>query len=503
LKHISVRISGDGELLVRGATVSPGYVGNGPDSGVSHEAGYLHTGDLVQRFGRRLYFLGRKKEIIVTGEGFNVVPADVEEALSRTSGVVDSVVLAKRNHDFDEVHAVLLLRLGTEAAKAVQSANSLLMPEQRIRSWTVWPKPDFPRTSLLKVRREDVKAHIEHDGKQSIEGNPSEPTCPVNADIIAQEPDRRTRVALLARYLTEVPPEEVGENHARLAADFALSSLDFVELLAKLEQVQERKITHARLPLDSTVSSVHAALLGLDGRGSRLPLHQPTFSAWPPLVGLRMVFRRSVIAAWATFSARCSPIWRTDPEQLSSPFFFAVAPHRSWLDAFAVSAVLPERLARRVLVVTNRDFHEFFDPTPATPLLERLKVGLGYYLWLPLTYPFAIVPHYGSTREGLLDTMRWVDREYCPLVFPKGIIFGETDSARHDPGPATLALEAGVPIVPVWIRGNDNLRLGPRARIPRVRVLFGTPVRTGPDQTMEEIRYQVEAGWETLAAVEE
>jgi len=172
------------------------------------------------------------------------------------------------------------------------------------------------------------------------------------------------------------------------------------------------------------------------------------------------------------------------------------------LDAFAVASVLPERLARRVLVVTNRDFSEFFDPGPETSLGERLKVGLGHYFGLPLTYPFTIVPQYGATREGLLETMRWVDKGYCPLVFPKGILFGEIDQNRHDLGPAVLAIEAGLPIVPVWIFGNDNLSFRPKRSGPPVRVLFAPPVSTSPDNEPAEIRDRVEAAWRALAARE-
>jgi hypothetical protein len=39
---------------------------------------------------------------------------------------------------------------------AVQAANGVLAPHQRVRRWRRWPDPDFPRTHTFKVRRAQV-----------------------------------------------------------------------------------------------------------------------------------------------------------------------------------------------------------------------------------------------------------------------------------------------------------------------------------------------------------
>src|SRR5206468_6370957 len=65
-----VMIAADGEILVRGESVT------------IMEGGWLHTGDLgeIDPEGR-LYYRGRKKDMIVTPEGLNVHPEDVEGVL--------------------------------------------------------------------------------------------------------------------------------------------------------------------------------------------------------------------------------------------------------------------------------------------------------------------------------------------------------------------------------------------------------------------------------------
>src|SRR5205823_10647570 len=78
LLNQTIKLAEDGEILVRGPNVSPGYF-NEVSMAEQRTAGFLRTGDpgrLAER--NRLPFLGRQKDVIVTGEGFNVYPQDVE-----------------------------------------------------------------------------------------------------------------------------------------------------------------------------------------------------------------------------------------------------------------------------------------------------------------------------------------------------------------------------------------------------------------------------------------
>ncbi|WP_454790477.1 AMP-binding protein [Mycolicibacterium lutetiense] len=79
-----------GEILVRGAQVTPGYW---PD-GVSTDDGWLHTGDVGRTDADgRLFVVDRLKDIIVTG-GENVSSREVEDALSGHPGVDQVAVVA-------------------------------------------------------------------------------------------------------------------------------------------------------------------------------------------------------------------------------------------------------------------------------------------------------------------------------------------------------------------------------------------------------------------------
>ena len=494
LGNVSLVIAEDGEILVRGATVTPGYFGTEPAQVPQHE--YLRTGDLARSEKGRLYFLGRKKEMIVTGEGFNVYPSDVESVLLRTPGVLDAVVLAREADGCEEVHAVLLLQAGSDPARVIASANEKLSPFQRIRGWTVWPEDDFPRTSLMKVRRDLVLKAL--DQMESLRAN--EGILTLSVEAVAAEENRGRRVRLLARLLLDAPRETFESQRTQHLADLGLSSLDTVALLTELERRRGRWLDHAVLPANPTIAD--AWELARDVKPQVMPTHLPSRQpAWSSSVfgrALRQVGRPLAVGYWSHFCASITATWECDPRNFPPRFMLAAAPHRHWLDAFAICSALPHRLARRLLIITNRDFREFFDPSPASGRKERLAVGFAYYVGMPLTFPFTIVPHQGSTREGLFETARLIDRGHCPLSFPKGFAFEEEFSNRHDPGAALLAAECNLPIIPVWITGNGGLHLRPGGERKSVKLAFGIPIQSSPLRTHQEMTGLLEAQWQGM-----
>jgi len=178
---INLRIADDGEVQFRGPTLFHGYW-NRPDltAETYTDDGWYRTGDIGHLDdGGRLILSGRKKDIIVLPNGFNVYPEDIENAL-RIAGIRDSVVLetspgrieaivlAPGTHGLPQggdVPAGRTNGVTDDAADvrgrieaAVKAANSTLGPNQRIAGWRLWPNLDFPRTHTLKVKRIQVRA---------------------------------------------------------------------------------------------------------------------------------------------------------------------------------------------------------------------------------------------------------------------------------------------------------------------------------------------------------
>ena len=90
-------------------TACPGWTVKDQISHVVGLESWLHTGDVGELDAEgRLFIKGRKKELIVTPEGLNVFPDDVERALDAQPGVTESAVVASPGDGHERVHAVLV-----------------------------------------------------------------------------------------------------------------------------------------------------------------------------------------------------------------------------------------------------------------------------------------------------------------------------------------------------------------------------------------------------------
>jgi long-chain acyl-CoA synthetase len=150
---VEVRIAPDGEILVRGENVTSGYFQQPEETARAFEDGWFHTGDIGElKPNGELAILGRKKEMIVTPEGLNVFPGDVESVLKQQPGVRDAAVIGT-----DRVHAVLILEPGAEVEEIVRRANARLADFQRVRSVSIWANGEFPRTEGTgKLKRIEI-----------------------------------------------------------------------------------------------------------------------------------------------------------------------------------------------------------------------------------------------------------------------------------------------------------------------------------------------------------
>lgn len=150
---VEVKIAPDGEILVRGENVTTGYFQRPEETARAFEDGWFHTGDIGElKENGELAILGRKKEMIVTPEGMNVFPEDVETVLKQQPGVHDAAVIGT-----GRVQAVLILDNGADPAEIVRRANARLADYQRIRGFSIWPQREFPRTEGTgKLKRHEI-----------------------------------------------------------------------------------------------------------------------------------------------------------------------------------------------------------------------------------------------------------------------------------------------------------------------------------------------------------
>jgi acyl-CoA synthetase (AMP-forming)/AMP-acid ligase II len=151
----------EGELLLRGDTVMLGYLDDPAATAEAVDAdGWLHTGDVgrVDEHGY-LKVTDRLKDMYICG-GFNVYPAEVEQALARLDGVVESAVVGVPDERLGEVGKAYVVR---RAGSALTEAEVLEHARERLANFKVPREVEFvdelPRNLAGKVLKRDLRSN--------------------------------------------------------------------------------------------------------------------------------------------------------------------------------------------------------------------------------------------------------------------------------------------------------------------------------------------------------
>ncbi|MEO8144734.1 MAG: AMP-binding protein [Betaproteobacteria bacterium] len=97
MSHAEVRISPEGELLVRGPTVFMGYLNQPEKTAETLKDGWLHTGDVGKVDAEGYFYItDRMKDIIITAGGKNITPSEFENQLKFSPYITDAVVIGEK-----------------------------------------------------------------------------------------------------------------------------------------------------------------------------------------------------------------------------------------------------------------------------------------------------------------------------------------------------------------------------------------------------------------------
>ena len=131
LPGAEIAIADDGEVLVRGENVFPGYHRDPAATAEVLDAdGRLQTGDLGELDEEGvLWITGRKKELIVTAGGKNVAPEPLEEAIRAHPLVSHAVVVGD-----DRPFVAALVTLDDDALRVFAEEQGLAGDERALRS---------------------------------------------------------------------------------------------------------------------------------------------------------------------------------------------------------------------------------------------------------------------------------------------------------------------------------------------------------------------------------
>ncbi len=167
--HLEVKIDSPnpekvaGEILVKGHHVMKGYYKNEKDTkSVLPGDGWLHTGDMgTMDADGTIYIRGRSKTMILTSNGQNIYPEEIEDKLNNMYLVMESLIIegGGRLHalvvpDYDQVQkeGVEKSELQKIMENNLEELNKVLAAYERVSSVTIYPT-EFEKTPKKSIKR--------------------------------------------------------------------------------------------------------------------------------------------------------------------------------------------------------------------------------------------------------------------------------------------------------------------------------------------------------------
>ncbi len=478
LPSASIRIArpaddGTGEIEIQGPMVMQGYYRNPAATKAVLHDGWFSTGDIgrIDRDGY-LFITGRSKEVIVLNSGKNIYPEDIEKLYGASPLIKELCITGIGQRGITEaLHAVVVPDLDHARSAGVanlheaikwelNSVSGRLPSYMRVSGFSLRKEP-LPRTPLGKLRRFLVRPEPQQKPLPHEAGSPEAAFAdPVERDVISA-------LRLLIKDDRQIGP---GDN---IELDLGLDSLARIELAVALEQSFGLKLPEDFMVDVQSVADLFAKIRQAasgEASGSVAALTWSSILDRDPEGGISLTppgaymlpsrIAHAVLRLVAKLYFRLSASGAASLPQQGS---FILAPnHASYLDGFVVVLALPFARFRSLYLLGISDFFTGFLKSRFARLAHVIPIDSASYL------------------NRALQTAAYVlrnDRSVC--VFPEGGRSPDGSLLEFKKGVGILAVEMGVPVIPVFISGAFEAMprnaAWPRPR--RITVVFGTPLR--------------------------
>ena len=469
-----IKLDDSGEILVRGDSIAKTYWVNGKPV-EAREGEWFRTGDLgqVDEEGN-LYFKGRKKDVIVTAEGMNVYPEDLEATLRSQPAIRDCMVIGLDRSGNAEPCAVLVVNDGPESAsRAIADANAKLGAHQRIRHWIVWPDADFPRTSTQKPRQDLISAYAQ--AQLASSGNGTVPRSAIEAAI-----------AHLGKNRSDT-------RRLQLDADLNLSSIDRVELLSALEQRYQVELDESRFAEATSVSDIERILHEANSSPAVQRYHYPRWAQRWPIRSLRIGIYYVFTWPATLIMGKPTVIGREKLANAHGPLLF-ISNHVTYIDPGFLMFAMPARYRQRLAIAMQGDLLAAMRKPPAEMNFFQRAVEMSSYWLVTGLFDVFPLPQHSGFRDSFAFAGESIDRGYSVLVFPEGRRTTDGQMSSFRGGIGILAKQLGIPVVPMRIDGLFPLKKEERrfARRGEIKVTVGEPMRFSDEKSEEQIARELQ-----------
>ncbi|MFN0164756.1 MAG: AMP-dependent synthetase/ligase [Burkholderiales bacterium] len=185
--HAEIRVSPEGELLVKGPSVFMGYLNLPEKTADTIRDGWLHTGDVgrVDADGY-FYITDRMKDIIITAGGKNITPSEFENQLKFSPYITDAVVIGDKR-------AYLSCLVMIDHENVEQWAQERSIPFSDYKSLTRRPEilglidEEIEKVNKLFARVEQIKQFRLIENKLTPEDEELTPTMKLKRKLVGEK----------------------------------------------------------------------------------------------------------------------------------------------------------------------------------------------------------------------------------------------------------------------------------------------------------------------------
>ncbi len=488
IKIIPLEEDGEGEILVKGNNVSPGYYLNQEDTSSTFKNGYLHTNDIgyIDRDGF-LFITGRKNEIIVLPSGKNINPEEIERHYLMSPFIKEICVLKPKGSsslaaliypDYDYFSMKRIIQIKERLRWEIEKLSQMLPSYERIKEYKITSSP-LPATVLGKIKREEAEKIYE-----SMENVAHKKITFTDEDkLLLSHPLCKKGYEFLKKKLNR----EVNlDDHLEL--DLGLDSLEQIGLLLEFKNITGASIDEFQLIGISTVRDIMKKLQETSPLGKKEePTDWSEVLKTPPSEEFTKLIENDLSLSQKTIALLLYLLSKI----LAKTFFhlsvkgklnfpkkgpFIITPnHTSFLDAPVVIASLPWHIFLNTFFLGYRIYLE-------NPLLRWAKKILRL---IPIDPASTIIESMTACafilRKG---------KNLC--LFPEGTRSIDGEVKNFQRGTGILMKELNVPAVPTYIKGTNNAwhPSRPFPKPAKVQITFGPPV--WPDKLLASTKENID-----------
>jgi long-chain acyl-CoA synthetase len=455
----------NGELYVRGSSVTPGYYKDEEKTRHYFREGWFKTGDAVEVDEEGNVFIkGRKDDMIVKESGVNIYPSDIAKKFRKQEEVKDCAIFGMESDGRKQIIAVLLLKNRNISKKRVDeivdTVNLELNVDQRVDDYLIWEGRDFPRTSTMNIKKREILEKLQ----ESTKDKKIRP---------AEKEGGEKDIFSIVQKIKKTRGKKGGE--ASLEKDLGMDSLDIMSFSSELEKHFDIDVSLLDITSDTKIKDIEERIKNPPKKTKRLPFFN--FAYNPLFTFLRTVFQY-LIFPFVRMTYRTRIKGKENLKGIDMPTAF-ISNHVSFIDSLVILYSLPLNIRKKISVVMSIGHHFNYYFGKKGNIIRRIIEAIGFYLLIILFVNVIPLSRIFGFDQVFKNIGTAVDRGWNILIFPEGGITTDGSVRKFEPGIGIISSDMKIPVIPVRIDGLYNilrsglLPWGHLPKLPLVKVNIG------------------------------